>query len=88
MEKEVTNKKTLRGVIVSDKMDKTVVVLIDRYEKHPKYGKYRRISKQFKAHDENNEYKEGDKVVIEETVPISKDKAFVVKERISPKTSN
>ena len=82
MEKEVTHKKTLRGVIVSDKMDKTVVVLVDRYEKHPKYGKYRRISKRFKAHDENNEYKEGDEVIIEETVPVSKGKTFLVKETI------
>ena len=85
MEKEQTkNKKTLNGVVVSDKMDKTVVVSIDRYVKYPaKYGKYRKISKRIKAHDEENNYKVGDKVTIEETVPVSKDKAFVVKEIIT-----
>lgn len=87
MEKEqVKNKKTLSGVVVSDKMDKTVVVSIDRYVKHSaKYGKYRKISKRIKAHDEENNYKVGDKVIIEEIVPVSKDKAFVVKEIITKK---
>jgi len=85
MEKDKTkNKKTLSGVVASDKMDKTVVVSIDRYEKYPvKYGKYRKISKRIKAHDEENKSKVGDKVIIEETVPISKNKAFVVKEIIT-----
>ena len=84
MEKEqVKNKKTLNGVVVSDKMDKTIVVSIDRYVKYPlKYGKFRKISKRIKAHDEANEYKVGDKVTIEETVPMSKDKAFKVKKVI------
>ena len=85
MEKEqVKNKKTLNGTVVSDKMDKTIVVSIDRYVKYPlKYGKFRKISKRIKAHDETNKYKVGDKVTIEETVPMSKDKAFVVKEIIT-----
>ena len=85
MEKEqVKNKKTLNGTVVSDKMDKTIVVSINRYVKYPlKYGKFRKISKRIKAHDETNECKIGDKVTIEETVPISKDKAFVVKEIIT-----
>ncbi len=72
------NKKKLKGVIVSDKMDKTVVVKVDRYVKHPKYGKFYTISKRYKAHDEKNEYATGEVVIIEETRPISKDKTFVV----------
>ncbi|MCK5591570.1 MAG: 30S ribosomal protein S17 [Candidatus Pacebacteria bacterium] len=84
MEKEqVKNKKTLSGTVVSDKMDKTAVVLIDRYVKYPiKYGKFRKISKKIKAHDETNECKMGDKVTIEEAVPMSKGKAFKVKKVI------
>lgn len=71
-------KKVLEGVVVSDKMAKTVVVRVNRYEKHPKYQKYMKISKRYKAHDENNESKVGDKVSIEETKPYSKDKTFKV----------
>lgn len=71
-------KKTLTGIVVSDKMNKTIVVLVDRFIKHPKYGKYLKRSKRYKAHDAENKYKEGDKVTIEETKPISKDKAFKV----------
>lgn len=71
-------KKKLKGIVVSDKMDKTIVVLVNRYKKHPKYRKYLKISKKYKAHDENNQYKVGDKVVIEECRPISKDKRFKI----------
>lgn len=71
-------KKTLAGIVVSDKMDKTVVVLVDRFIKHPKYGKYLKRSKRYKAHDADNKHKEGDRVTIEETKPISKGKAFRV----------
>jgi len=71
---------TLRGVVVSDKMDKTVVVSVSRFVKHPKYGKYYNISKKYKAHDEGNKCKVGDKVEIIETRPISKDKKFKIKE--------
>lgn len=80
MEKTETkvNKKTLTGVVVSDKMDKTVVVSVTRYEKHPKYKKYLKISKKYKAHDEANNHKVGDQVSIVETRPISKDKHFKV----------
>lgn len=80
MNKEINSKikKTLRGVVVSDKMNKTVTVLVNRFVKHPKYGKYVKISKKYKAHDEDNAYKTGDKVEIIETRPISKDKSFVV----------
>ena len=74
--------KKFAGVVVSDKMKKTVVVKVQRIKKHPLYGKYIRISKKYKAHDENSEYKEGDKVLIQETRPISKDKRFKVTGRI------
>lgn len=68
----------LKGVVVSDKMDKTVVVSVSRFVKHPLYGKFYKISKKYKAHDEKNKYKTGDKVEIVETRPISKDKKFKV----------
>ena len=68
----------MKGVVVSDKMDKTVVVSVTRFVKHPKYQKFQKISKRFKAHDENNVKKVGDTVTIEETRPISKDKHFKV----------
>ena len=70
--------KTLKGVVVSDKMQKTIVVSVTRFVKHPKYGKYYKVSKKYKAHDEENKYKTGDKVEIVETRPISKDKKFKV----------
>ena len=75
---ETTSKKTLRGVVVSDKMDKTVVVTVNRFYKHPKYKKYVKMTKKYKAHDEENAYKVGDNVTIEETRPISKGKTFRV----------
>ena len=68
----------LSGVVVSDKMAKTVVVSVSRFVKHPKYGKFYKINKKYKAHDEENKYKVGDKVEIIETRPISKDKRFKV----------
>lgn len=71
-------RKKLTGVVVSDKMDKTVVVNVNRYVSHKKYGKFYKIDKRHKAHDEKNEYKVGDKVIIEECRPMSKDKTFVV----------
>lgn len=76
-----TNKKTLRGTVVSDKMDKTVVVEVGRFVKHPKYKKFYTISKKYHAHDENNQYKIGDEVEIVESKPISKKKSFVVVEK-------
>lgn len=71
-------RKQLQGTVVSDKMMKTVTVLVNRFVKHPKYGKFMNISKKYKAHDEARAYKEGDKVIIEECRPISKDKSFKV----------
>lgn len=79
--KTITVKKKLTGKVVSDKMDKTVVVNVTRYVAHKKYGKYFKIDKHYKAHDEKNEYKVGDTVLIEESRPISKDKNFVVIEK-------
>ncbi len=71
-------KKILSGVIVSAKMQDTVVVLVKRYVKHPKYDKYRIISKRYKADSKRGEYQVGDQVKIEECNPISKDKKFKV----------
>jgi small subunit ribosomal protein S17 len=79
----VINRKKVSGTVVSDKMDKTVVVNVSRYVAHKKYGKYYKIDKRYKAHDENNEYKVGDKVIIEETRPISKDKTFKVLSKVT-----
>ena len=76
MEKKI--KLQLKGVVVGDKMDKTVVVLVSRYVKHPKYKKYIRRDKKFKAHDVENKYHVGDPVTIEETRPLSKDNHFKV----------
>jgi len=68
--------KTLTGRVMSNKMEKTISVLIQRTEKHPLYGKYIRKSTKLLAHDENNECKEGDVVVIESSRPISKNKSW------------
>jgi small subunit ribosomal protein S17 len=67
----------LKGVVVSDKMTKTVVVAVTRLKKHPKYKKYYKVTKKYKAHDEKNEYHVGDKVVIQETRPLSKEKRWI-----------
>ena len=69
-------RKTRVGKVVSDKMDKTIVVLIEDNVKHPLYGKIMKRSIKLKAHDENNECKIGDKVEIMETRPLSKDKRW------------
>jgi len=74
------HKKTQIGVVVSDKMDKTVVVKVDRIIKHPVYNKYIRRSAKFKAHDEENKCKAGDRVQIIESRPLSKDKSWKVKQ--------
>lgn len=70
--------RTLTGRVVSDKMDKTVTVLVERQVKHPLYGKLIRRSKKYHAHDENNEFHEGDVVTIEESRPLSRTKNWVV----------
>jgi len=71
-------KHQLTGKVVSDKMAKTVVVLVERLKQHPKYHRYYRVSKKYKAHDQNGEFKMGDKVIIEECRPISADKCWKV----------
>ena len=70
--------RSLTGKVVSDKMDKTVTVLVERRAKHPLYGKVIRLSKKYHAHDENNEFNQGDVVTIEETRPLSKTKTWRV----------
>ncbi|HKY99136.1 MAG TPA: 30S ribosomal protein S17 [Gemmatimonadaceae bacterium] len=74
------SRKTRVGLVVSDKMEKTVVVSIERRVQHPVYGKMVRHTKRFKAHDERNEAKTGDTVRIMETRPMSKDKRWRVVE--------
>ncbi len=66
----------ITGVVVSDKMAKTRVVEISRLKKHPRYLKYQTMTARFKAHDEKDEYHTGDKVVIKETRPLSKEKRW------------
>jgi small subunit ribosomal protein S17 len=76
-------KRVLTGTVVSDKTDKTVVVKVERRVKHPMYGKIIRRSKKYHAHDEANEYREGETVRIEETAPISKLKTWKVVDRVN-----
>lgn len=71
-------KRTLIGMVVSDKMDKTVTVLIERKVKHSLLGKVLRVSKKYHAHDENNEFHQGDLVSIEECRPLAKTKSWRV----------
>ncbi|HET7831601.1 MAG TPA: 30S ribosomal protein S17 [Gallionella sp.] len=75
---ETKLKRTLTGTVVSDKMDKTVTVLVERKVKHPVLGKIIRVSKKYHAHDEANEYHAGDVVTIEECRPLAKTKTWRV----------
>ena len=75
-------KRILIGTVVSDKTDKTVTVLVERKVKHPLYGKIIRRSKKYHAHDEDNAYRPGDQVRIEETRPYSKTKTWKVLDRV------
>jgi len=75
--------RTLEGIVVSDKMTKTVVVEVTRLKKNQKYQKYFKVSAKYKAHDEKGEYHTGDKVVISETRPLSRDKRWIVTGKIS-----
>jgi small subunit ribosomal protein S17 len=81
IKKEENQGKILSGKIVSTKMKDTVVVLVERFTKHPKYGKFLKRQKKFKVHDAGNKHKEGEVVEIIETKPISKDKRFMVLEK-------
>ena len=76
MSEEKALARTASGTVVSNKMDKTITVLVERRIKHPLYGKYIKRSKKIHAHDADNQCQEGDKVTIEETRPISKSKAW------------
>lgn len=75
-------KRQLKGIITSDKMQKTVVVKVERVKEHPKYKRRYRVHKKYKAHYDQGEYGVGDKVLIEETNPISKDKKWKVIKKI------
>jgi len=75
---QIKHSRRLKGTVVSDKMERTVVVAVVTDKKHPKYHKHFKQTSKFKAHDEENKYKEGDEVVIEETRPLSRDKHFKV----------
>ena len=80
MSEETKVQRTIVGRVVSDKMDKTVSVAIDRLIKHPVYGKFIRRTTKILAHDANNECKPGDRVAISECKPISKNKSWAVVE--------
>jgi small subunit ribosomal protein S17 len=79
------SRKTQIGIVVSDKMEKTAVVKVDRLVKHPVYNKYIKRSAKYKAHDEENSAKIGDKVLIVETRPLSKDKRWKIRQIIESK---
>jgi small subunit ribosomal protein S17 len=74
--KKEIKRRRLEGIVVSSKMEKTAVVKVEELKFHPKYKKYYRAHKKFKAENPDNKYKEGDKVVIEATRPLSKDKRW------------
>jgi small subunit ribosomal protein S17 len=79
----VAERKTKEGVVVSDAMQKTRVVRIERVYRHPRYQRVIRMSKKLKAHDEGNETKVGDRVLIEETRPLSKEKRWRIRSILS-----
>ena len=81
-------KRTLTGTVTSDKMDKTVTVLVERKVKHPLLGKIIRVSKKYHAHDEANEFHTGDVVTIEECRPIAKTKSWRVAKLLEKATVN
>lgn len=77
--KSVAHKRKMTGIVVKNKMDKTVVVEVEKFHKHPKYHKYIKVKKKYKAHDEGNNCNVGDKVLIVESRPLSKEKRWIVK---------
>ena len=81
--KSSSQARTVVGKVVSDKMDKTIVILVERLVKHPLYGKYIRKTTKLSAHDENGIAKEGNMVKIQESKPISKNKSWVLLEVLS-----
>ena len=83
MSTEEKQAKTVSGTVVSNKMDKTISVLVERKVKHPLYGKFMRRSTKMMAHDESNECNEGDVVIIEATRPLSKNKTWRLQKVVS-----
>ena len=81
----IGKRKVREGLVISDKMDKTVVVTVETRKVHPLYKKAIKVTKKYKAHDENNAYKVGDKVKLVETRPLSKEKRWRVVEILSKK---
>lgn len=79
-------KKRLIGKVVADKMAKTVVVEVERLKTHPLYRRRFKVHKKYKAHDEKNEYKKGDRVMIEETRPMSKEKRWRIIDKLKVKS--
>jgi len=82
MEQDKKRHKILKGVVVSDKMQKTAVVEVLRLKKHPKYKKYYKVTKRLKAHNPENQYHVDDKVFIQETRPMSKEKRWIITGKI------
>jgi len=80
-------KRTLNGTVTSDKMEKTITVLVERKVKHPLLGKVIRVSKKYHVHDESNEYRQGDVVTIEECRPLAKTKTWRVAKLLDKTTS-
>jgi len=80
--KQTANKRKMTGIVVKDKMNKTIVVEVEKFLKHPKYQKFIKRKIRYKAHDETNTCKIGDEVMIMEVRPVSKDKRWLVKEII------
>lgn len=78
MEKSTSKQRQFQGIVVSAKMDKTIVVKVSNLKKHPKYQRRYSVSKKFKVHDEKKQYKEGDKVTFAECRPLSRDKRWRV----------
>jgi len=81
-QKSGIGRRKIVGVVVKDKMDKSVVIEVEKFLKHPRYHKYLKTKKRYKAHDEGNVCRVGDKVLLVETRPLSKDKRWLVKEII------
>jgi small subunit ribosomal protein S17 len=79
-------KRQLTGTIISNKMKKSLVVEVEKIKKHPKYKRRHRFHKKYKAHSEMNHYKVGDKVIIEECRPISKEKRWRVIKKMTPES--
>lgn len=78
----------LEGIVVSDKMTSTAVVSVTHVRKHPKYQKYYKVTARFKAQNDNNQYKTGDVVIIEETRPLSKEKRFKIIQLVKKGTTS